>query len=238
MKKNVSKKYSNNPIITTEEEKIIENFYNSNPELTTKHLQFTTGSGFFDGFDEKDAWIQTHSGRRFCPTNPNPEAIVIQDVAHALSMQCRFAGHTKYFYSVAQHSVGVSYLCDEQDALWGLLHDASEAYLVDIPNPLKRSGTFDSYLDLEVKMMRAVCKRFGLSEEEPVSVKKADKTLLVIEANQLMAPLRPDWDHTADSSLFKIEPLLGPTEAKNLFLKRFFELKGIKDINESNFHNL
>lgn len=216
-------------------QEIVDKFYQDNPNLSNKSLPCAQGSGVRDGFPEEDAWIQTYSGRRFCPLNPNPEAIVIQDIAHALSMQCRFSGHTKQFYSVAQHSVGVSYLCDKEDALWGLLHDASEAYLVDVPSPLKKSGKFDPYLHFEAQMMSAVCKRFGLLDGEPASVKRADKMLLAIEANQLMYPLRPDWDHTMDCPPFKIEPL-SPNEAKHLFLKRFFELKG--NFNEVSWSHL
>lgn len=220
------KKIENRQAIVSEQvQETIDKFYQQHPQLVNNTAPYTAGSGVVDGFSEKDAWIQTYSGRRFCPTNPNPEAIVIQDIAHALSMQCRFSGHTAQFYSVAQHSVGVSYLCDEQDALWGLLHDASEAYLVDIPNPLKRSGQFDPYLNFEKQMMEAVCKRFGLSEVEPPSVKRADKMMLNIEASQLMAPLREDWTHTKDQNLFKIEPLQ-PADAKKLFLSRFFDLIG------------
>lgn len=213
-------------IISEQSQEAINNFYQQNPSLQSKPLPYTTGSGLVDGFSEQDAWIQTYSGRRFCPTNPNPDAIVIQDIAHALSMQCRFSGHTSEFYSVAQHSVGVSYLCDEQDALWGLLHDASEAYLVDIPNPLKRSGQFDPYLKFEKQMMYAVCERFGLSEKEPLSVRRADKMMLQIEANKLMFPLREDWMHSKVDSMFKIDPI-SSKEAKKLFLIRFFELIGL-----------
>lgn len=217
------KKTDDEALVSSQAQEALDKFYQQYPQLATKPVPYTTGAGLSDGFSEKDAWIQTYSGRRFCPTNPNPEAIVIQDIAHALSMQCRFSGHTSYFYSVAQHSVGVSYLCDEQDALWGLLHDASEAYLVDIPNPLKRSGQFDPYLKFENQMMSAVCKRFGLSESEPDSVRRADKMMLNIEANQLMSPLREDWVHPKQQSLFKIDPL-SPQDAKKLFLERFFEL--------------
>ena len=225
-KKNKEMAKQNSDLVDSKTQEIISEFYKANPNLANRFLPFTTGSGKVDGFSEEDAWIQTYSGRRFCPTNPNPEAIVIQDIAHALSMQCRFSGHTSRFYSVAQHSVGVSYLCDPEDALWGLLHDASEAYLVDIPNPLKRSGKFDAYIDFEKVMMSAVCQRFGLSEHEPPSVKRADKILLSMEANELMTPLREDWAYTVDTPPFKIEPLV-PEAAKQLFLQRFFELKGL-----------
>lgn len=186
---------------------------------------FHSGVGLSGGYDKEAAWIQTYSGRRFNPTNPNPDAIVIQDIAHALSMQCRFTGHTKKFYSVAQHSVLVSYICDSGDALWGLLHDASEAYLVDVPRPLKRSGKFDSYLEFEAQMQEAICKRFGLPFKEPPSVKKADTQLLATEARDLMSPLHPDWIQRVDPLPFLIEAW-DHQKAKDMFMKRFFELIG------------
>src|SRR5574338_901953 len=169
------------------------------------------------------AWIQSYSGRRFNPTRPVVDAIVIQDIAHSLSMQCRFSGHVKKFYSVAQHCVLVSYICDSADALWGLLHDASEAYLVDIPRPLKHSGKFNDYLEFEDKMQKAICKRFSLPEIEPDSVKKADKILLATEARDLMSPLHKDWQQPEEPLPFKIDPL-PQQEAKDLFVKRFYQL--------------
>lgn len=193
-----------------------------------KEIPYTNGTGLKNGFDLNESWIQTYSGRRFNPTKPNFEAIVIQDIAHALSLQCRFSGHTKKFYSVAQHSVGVSNLCPEEDKLWGLLHDASEAYLVDIPNPLKRSGKFNSYLDFELEMMNAVCKRFNLPEKEPPSVKNADKIMLVAEADLLMSPLRSDWEiplKLDKKDKVKIKPV-SPKKAKIMFLEKFAELTG------------
>jgi len=236
MKKNKEDTIS---VASKEDQKIIDKFFEENPSLANKPLlPFISGKGIRDGFSEKDSWIQTYSGRRFCPTNPDPESIVIQDIAHALSMQCRFSGHTKDFYSVAQHSVGVSYLCNEEDALWGLLHDASEAYLVDIPSPLKTSGEFNPYLKFEKNMMEAVCKRFKLSLEEPKSVKRADKIMLGLEANKLMSPLRDDWNYKFESAPFNFEPLQ-PRDAKNLFLRRFFELQGcvLNDGNIEHFIN-
>jgi 5'-deoxynucleotidase YfbR-like HD superfamily hydrolase len=184
--------------------------------------KFTEGSGIIDGFNESVSWIQTYSGRRFDPLNPNYESIVIQDIAHSLSMQCRFSGHIAEFYSVAQHSVGVSYLCNEEDALHGLLHDASEAYLVDIPSPLKKSGNFNFYLDFEAKMMSAVYKRFQLSGPEPDSVKKADKLMLNIEANSLLNA-RNDWHLESMIPPLKVSSM-SPKDAKKIFLKRFAEL--------------
>lgn len=170
-------------------------------------------------------WIQTFTGRRFDPIDPVEGAIVINDIAHSLSNQCRFTGHVKKFYSVAQHCVLVSYICDEKDALHGLLHDASEAYLVDIPRPLKRSGKFAAYLEMEDRLQRMIYKRFGLTTEEPAGVKRADTKLLATEARDLMSPLHKDWIQPVDPLPFKIVPL-PPQEAKDLFMKRFFELAG------------
>lgn len=211
-----------------EMEASLQEFYEKQPldtgaafEVIAPHYATVGAYDFCPG----DAWIQTYSGRRFTPTNPNPDAIVIQDIAHSLSMQCRFSGHCRGFYSVAQHSVLVSYICDNSDALWGLLHDASEAYLVDVPSPLKRSGQLEGYISFEKKVQEAVCRRFGLTFAEPSSVKKADKVLLATEARDLMSPLRSDWVQTCEPLPFRIEPM-SQQDAKNMFMKRFFELTG------------
>lgn len=215
------------PLATPQEIEAMNKFYQEygdDPRARERQRSvFYEGEGKDRGYDKEAAWIQTHSGRRFCPTNPNPDAIVIQDIAHALSMQCRFSGHCKYFYSVAQHSVLVSYICDSQDALWGLLHDASEAYLVDVPRPIKRSGKMQSYIDFEHKMQEAVCRRFGLPMAEPPSVKKADTALLYTEARDLMSPFHSDWEQKVDPLPFLIEPW-NHDKAKDRFMKRFFEL--------------
>src|ERR1035441_1601867 len=89
--------------------------------------------------------ITTFSGVRFWPLIPNPADIRIEDIAHALSNQCRFGGHTREFYSVAEHSVRVSQLCTPENALWGLLHDASEAYLSDVTAPITELPQLEAY---------------------------------------------------------------------------------------------
>lgn len=133
-------------------------------------------------------WGCTFTGRQYWPADPRPDDIDPRDIAHSLAYQCRFGGHCRTFYSVAQHSVLVSYACDPKDALWGLLHDASEAYLVDIPRPAKRSPGMEGYLILEARMMAAICDAIGLPHEMPPSVRRADEVLLATEARDLMAP--------------------------------------------------
>lgn len=210
-------------LFSTEMEQSIKKLYDEHPELTIDKIIKEKIRGVDSLYHPDDPWIQTYTGRRFNPTNPIVDAICIEDIAHALSMQCRFSGHCSSFYSVANHCILVSYICDSKDALHGLLHDSSEAYLVDIPRPIKRSGKFDNYLAFETKMEKAIAKRFGLSDKMPASVKLADDILLATEARDLMGPLHPSWEQPADPLPFTIKPL-SQAESKHLFIKRFYEL--------------
>jgi hypothetical protein len=173
--------------------------------------------------DGLDGFIGTFSGLRFWPLAPNPEKILIADIAHALAHQCRFGGHASKFYSVAEHSVHVSRLCPAQDALWDLLHDASEAYLVDLPRPLKRLPEFAPYREAERRLQRAVAERFGLAPEQPASVMAADDTMLWIEAHSLLGSMPVEAIRDTRPPFEITNPLL-PVEAERLFLSRFREL--------------
>lgn len=172
-------------------------------------------------------WIQLYSGRKFFPMDPRVEDIDIEDIAHALSNMCRFTGHCKSFYSVAQHSVLVSHLSGTH-GLWGLLHDASEAYVCDIARPVKRLDVLKGYRDVENMIQSVICQKFGLQPNEPSIVKEADTKMLFTEARDLMAPLHPDWVQGAKPLPFKIEAL-PPAEAKELFLSRYRELTGVSE---------
>ena len=218
------------PLATEEEIEVLNRFAKTIPIPDTSHPgnRFYYGEGLANGFNKDLPWIQTYSGRRFTPTDPNPNAIVIQDVVHALSNICRFTGHCKKFYSVAQHSVLVSYICDSQDALWGLLHDASEALATDLASPIKRLPELSGYREIEHKIQLAICKRFGLPIQEPGSVKKADLILLATEARDLLTIQRGDWDLNIEPLPFLIESW-EPQKAKDMFMKRFFELTGCPD---------
>jgi len=140
-----------------------------------------------------DNWIQTYSGKKIYPLNPNPHDICIEDIGHALSNICRFTGHCTEFYSVAQHSVYVSSMVSEENALWGLLHDASEAYICDIARPVKTSPSFEFYREAEKRLMGAIACRFGLSGKQPEEVTAMDNVLLVTEARDL-GLLTKDWE--------------------------------------------
>lgn len=166
-------------------------------------------------------WMQTYSGKQFWPMDPRPEEIDIEDIAHALSMQCRYAGHCLRFYSVAEHCVHLSRQVSAENALWALLHDASEAYLVDVPRPVKPYLT--GYHRAEGAVMSAVCARFDLPLGMPAQVNEYDTRILSDEFQQNMA--------TPSAPLLGVGQSLGvelrfwpPEIAKLKFLNRFESL--------------
>lgn len=167
-------------------------------------------------------WIQTYTGRQYWPLTPRAQDVCIEDIAHALSMICRYAGHCTRFYSVAEHSVHVSRICEPEHAFEGLMHDAAEAYLCDLPRPLKRQ--IEEYRIAETDNWVVICKKFGLPRELHESVHNADYAMLHIERAQLMAPSRGDWGLQGEAPKFSESLGLYPTAAKRLFLERFNEL--------------
>lgn len=166
--------------------------------------------------------LHTYSGQAVYPMAPEANTIAIEDIAHALANLCRFGGHVREFYSVAQHSVIVSHLCAPADALHGLLHDASEAYLVDVPRPVKKLPAMAAYRSVETILQAAIYQRFGLSTKHPESVEAIDDAILVNEARDLFKVV-PDWALEREPLPLRgkaIEPW-DPTEAKTRFLARF-----------------
>jgi uncharacterized protein len=181
---------------------------------------------------EAGPYIQTASGRRFNPLDPDPGEIDIGDIARALSNQCRFGGHARAFYSVAQHSCLVSDLVaerggDEAATLWALLHDATEAYLVDLPHPLKhRSELGRLYAAAEDRLQAAICEHFELSPEPPSLVKQVDRALLATERRDLSA-IEWHWPELDgfEPLDFHVEPWT-PERARDEFLARYERLQG------------
>lgn len=177
-------------------------------------------------------FIETFTGTRFQPLAPIVGDVWIEDIAQALSHQCRFSGHVREFYSVAEHCVRVSWLLeewgeDEDVQLWGLLHDASEAYLVDLPTPLKGDGLIGpGYQAAERRLMRVICERFDLAPLEPERVRVADAVLLATEVRDLM-PNKPE--HWRGLVVRPHEDRLAPwtsKDARRHFLERFHALDG------------
>jgi hypothetical protein len=148
-------------------------------------------------------WIQTFSGGAFWPLDPMEADVSALDIAAALSKQCRFAGHCRRFYSVAEHSVLIWRVARARgfslrDQRAALLHDASEAYLVDIPRPVKPGLT--NYHEIEDRLMSIIARRFDFKWPLPSSVKELDLAILSDERLQNMAPMAVDgleWGNTA-----------------------------------------
>lgn len=166
-------------------------------------------------------YIHTWTGKKFRPLNPDPDAIDIRDIAHALAMSARFGGMTRTFYSVAEHSVRVSLICPAKEAMHGLLHDAAEAYLKDIPQPVKHQDAAEFYRVAESQLQSAIYTRFGLSAHEPASVKRADLVMVHTEGRDLF----PSGSHVTWLDERMAQPTrLNPLDwraAEEWFLQRF-----------------
>lgn len=176
------------------------------------------------------SWIRTRSGLRFDPVNPDPTNVRVDDIAWALSNLCRFTGHTSSFYSVGQHSVLVSQVVKElggskTEQLQGLLHDATEAYLVDVALPMKRQDFMRGYRETEDKLEKTIAPVFGLETLTPPIVRRADMLTLATEARDLMGNPQ-DWDtlRGLEPRSWFIVPML-PHEAYRAFMARFEELR-------------
>lgn len=171
-------------------------------------------------------WMQTFTGRAFWPLDARPEEIDPDDIAHALGMLCRYGGHVSDFYSVAEHCVLMSWAVSEENALWALLHDSTEAYMCDLVRPLKRS--MPAYAAAERDLMFVICERFGLDWHEPEEVKLADNRILQDERAALMTAAPLPW-HSVEN----VEPLgvdvrcWTPPQATEAWINRFVVLTGL-----------
>jgi len=163
--------------------------------------------------------ILLFGGSYFDFETPDDSDFTIEDIAHGLSLTCRFAGQCQRFYSVAQHSVHVSEIVQPQDAFAGLMHDAAEAFVGDVSKPLK--GMLPQYKEIERRVERAIFRRFGIAFV-PETVKEADRIMLSTEQRQLMAN-RDEWSDRRPPLSFEI-PVWSAEEAKARFLARFQEL--------------
>ena len=172
-------------------------------------------------------YFRTYTDRRVDLFEPKTSEISIFDIARSLSQQCRFLGHTTRFYSVAQHSILVSQLVPNEDALWGLLHDASEAYTGDLPRPFKNLPEMVQYRIAECRLMVTICDRYNLRPEMPRSVELADRAMLATEFRDVTTMTDVEWIKNecglAPLPNLKIEPWL-PKMAETRFLDRFTEL--------------
>lgn len=163
-----------------------------------------------------NTWIRTAHGRKFDFAKFSPADIHIDDIAHALALQCRYNGQCSVFYSVAEHSSFVASMVPPEARLEALLHDAAEAYLGDVVSPLK--ALLPDYRMYEARVDLAIRTRFDLPWEAHPAVTVADRTALDLE----MRDLFPDRSGETRKGSFGISP----EAARSGFLKDFFEYGG------------
>ena len=154
--------------------------------------------------ERKGNWMQVFSGRQFWPLDPRAEEIDLRDIAHALARQCRYAGHIRDpydIYSVAEHSVRVGWYMSSLTSsphivLAAYLHDAAEAYLVDLPRPIKNASTMGAmYQTIEDRLQEVIAERFGLPEgafNDP-DIHLVDNILCATEKRDIMGPAPAEW---------------------------------------------
>ena len=183
------------------------------------------------GCDLDHPWIETFTGKRFTFGQINPDLIDINDIAHALSMQCRYAGHCRRFYSVAEHSVLVMQHLNLQGAYSillkaALLHDASEAYLGDVTRPLKLQ--LREYRIIEEEVQDAIWVKFGCwpIHSERLRIKDSDNAILAAEARWLMPSRGEGWGLDGIEVPEIIIDGMFPAEAKAAFLNAWEWLNG------------
>jgi hypothetical protein len=180
-------------------------------------------------------WMQTYTGRAFYPLAPRAEDVNELDIAHSLSMQCRYNGHVQRFYSVAEHCILMAdYILDEsgvlgdetarEHALWALLHDAAEAYIGDMVRPLKLH--MPTFCEADDNVTGVIADRFGLvSRTIPPEVKAIDTRILLDERAALLGTPPGNW------AMEGMEPLgitirgWQPEQAKREYLIRLAELR-------------
>ena len=166
---------------------------------------------------DKDNWIQTYTGKAFNFINPQKELVDIQDISVGLNNIYRYTGQTDYKYTVAMHSIIVSTLVPLEFAIYGLLHDATEAYLGDMHSPLKKY--LPKYRKIEKNLHKVIMDKFNLQREVPQIVKDVDLKLLYTEKRDLFKD-KLNWGNEVEPYKFNIFDMIEITKRIN-FLDRF-----------------
>lgn len=177
--------------------------------------------------DERSGdWFQTYPSRtKFYILDPRPEDVNIRDIAHSLSLKCRYGGHCAYFYSVAEHCVLLSHLVPGRLALAALMHDSAETYTGDIMRPIKESiGDAGKWRQIEQRLDEVICLQLGLNLDElhdPL-IKEYDSRILTDERDVLQAPPLPGKNY--GDKLSATIRCLTWSDAEHEFLARYDEL--------------
>jgi hypothetical protein len=191
-------------------------FEHTRQRLLPNHKSGNDGTGYY---------IRTFTGRQLYWARVEDHDYDIRDIAHALAMKCRWSGHTKQFYSIAQHSIAVANLVEPEHKLAALLHDASEAYMPDFPSPLKWyliDTGFTQLKGIEARVDVAIAVKFGLPTPRHSSIKTADILMLGAEHRDLM-PHGAETEHMPCDGIPTLVPM-SPEESEQAFLAEYYRI--------------
>lgn len=177
----------------------------------------------------KGDWIQTFTGVAFYPQDPRVSEVVIEDIAHSLSQQCRYNGHIKRFYSVAEHCLHLSYAVSEENALMALLHDASEAYIGDLVRPVKDEPKLKEFKEIENRLFSVIAEALVPGNPKgtciPAEVNEADTRILWNEKEQCFHTKEPQsWELPYSPLKDVVIRFHDPFIAEMMYLERYREL--------------
>lgn len=150
-------------------------------------------------------WAEMPSGRFVSMEDPDPADIIVEDIAHKLAQTNRYGGSTAYPYSVATHAVFVAERLRRMGftrrlQLLGLHHDDPEAFLCDVPRPVKAKFG-DRYKELTIIFEEAIEEALDLPSTHAVDhrdIKRADNFALLVEARNMMPSGGHRWDYLKD----------------------------------------
>lgn len=185
--------------------------------------KFTIDPEYLEKYKNAD-WMETHTGRKFFPAAPKAEDLTIFDIAHALSLKCRYSGHTKSFYSVAEHSVSLAlyarYLrLPAATQFHFLMHDGNEAYLPDVCRPIKHF--FPDLIIMEKNLDATIRAWCDLDQEVPAIVKEFDSRIIRDERTQVMMASPNAWQTDALQPLGVVLHGYLPAVAEARFLQAY-----------------
>ena len=182
---------------------------------------------YIDPEKKKNPWIQTYTGKQYFYLDPKIESIDILDIARSLSMIPRFLGHLNRNYSVGQHSLYVSRMVSAEAAFWGLLHDAAEAYLSDLPGPAK--WLLADYVKLEKAAEAVIISKFKIHVNDKIRIeaKEADIQMVVTENAQLRSHKIPWGYHESVKPSENTLATYTWEEVEQHFLERYYHLESV-----------
>ena len=191
--------------------------------------------------ERKGDWFQTFTGKIFYALDPREEEIDIRDIAHSLSLSCRFQGHCYYFYSIGEHCIRTKMIAmsllvnmgantvdinPAEVAFWSLFHDAAESYIGDINAPLKANMT--QYKDVEDNILSVIGKKYGfsypMSDKVAEIVYKADKIMLATELRDILTTAPKAWDNDEKPSEDMVIVPYSPQEVERIFLGEYYNI--------------